>query len=118
MNPERKALPVTTGLDDTDALRALEHRTVELHRLLRDGQGDADKTDELREQMVDIWATLRPESRALLDNLSGDLYMLAGEEAFEKGEKPGQSLAHIKEAWKRCVRSHGRSPGAGQRHPS
>jgi len=99
VNPEMKALPVTAGLDNADALRALEHMTVELHRLIRDGQGDADKTDELREQMVDIWDTLRPESRALLDNLSGDLYMLAGEEAFEEGGQRGQSLAHIKEAW-------------------
>jgi hypothetical protein len=51
--------------------------------------------------MVDIWETLSPERRALLDNLSGDLFMLVGDEVLEVGEDPDRSKAAFDDAWNR-----------------
>lgn len=88
--------------DKTEASRALERLTLALHVLIRAGRGDDDEADQVREQMVDIWETLSPEHRALLDNLSGDLFMLAGDEVLETGEALSSSFAQaMKDAWQR-----------------
>jgi tetratricopeptide (TPR) repeat protein len=84
-----------------DASHALERLTLELHVLIRAGRGNDDEADQVREQMVDIWQTLTPERRNLLDDLSGDLFMLAGNEEFETGEGTIPSKASFANAWKR-----------------
>jgi tetratricopeptide (TPR) repeat protein len=90
-----------TARDDTEASLALERLTLALHVLIRAGRGDDDEADRVREQMVDIWETLSPERRALLDNLSGDLFMLAGDEVLDVGEDPVRSKAAFQDAWNR-----------------
>lgn len=77
-----------------------ESATIHVHRLIREGQGDSDEADMLREQMVDTWRTLTPEQQSLLSGLSGDLYMLQKEEAFEpSSSSPQELLAHLRDAW-------------------
>lgn len=88
--------------DAQAALRALERATIRLHRLIRDGMGDSGEADAVREEMLDSWTLLRPEQRALLDGLSGDLYMLQGEEGPEAGEELGGDVRMLlKLAWDR-----------------
>src|SRR6187399_3211490 len=87
--------------DQEDAGHALERLTLRLHVLIRAGRGSEEEADRVREQMVDIWQTLSPEHRALLDNLSGDLFMLAGDEELDAGEGASPSKAAFADAWNR-----------------
>jgi tetratricopeptide (TPR) repeat protein len=83
------------------ACHTLERLTLELHVLIRAGRGSDEEADRVREQMVDIWQTLSAEHRALLDNLSGDLFMLAGDEELEAGEDPAPLKSIFADAWNR-----------------
>lgn len=90
-----------TTRDEMGVSRELERLTLALHAIIRAGRGNDDEADQVREQMVDIWETLSPERRTLLDNLSGDLFMLAGDEVLETGETPSRSFAQTMDAWQR-----------------
>ncbi|EYF01210.1 Hypothetical protein CAP_8551 [Chondromyces apiculatus DSM 436] len=92
---------VDTARGEANASRALEQLTLDLHVLIRADRGNDDEADLVRERMVDIWETLSPERRALLDNLSGDLFMLAGDEVLDVGEDLVQPKAAFKDAWDR-----------------
>ncbi|AKT39348.1 tetratricopeptide repeat protein [Chondromyces crocatus] len=88
------------GPDDLKARLTYERMIIELHDLIRAGRSDEDETDELRERMVEIKEALRPESRAFLENLSGDLYMLQGEEVLEEeGARISDLPTQLKSVW-------------------
>ncbi len=94
MKPDlARTTPAAHSLADIkDPAHALESMTLEVHRLIAQEKGDTPEADTLREKMYDVWLSLSPGHQALLDNLSGDLYMLQGEESLEQSEDAKQTL--------------------------
>lgn len=82
-----------------DDLREAEQLTVKLHGLIRSGNGDDDSADQLRERLLPPWTRLSKEHRKIVDDLSGDLYMLAGREHLDDGTV--DDVLAIRDAWLR-----------------
>ena len=61
---------------ESPAYDDLERGTLELHQMIRQGQGDTIEADGLREWMCGPWDRVTDAQREFADNLSGDLYML------------------------------------------
>lgn len=80
-----------------DDVRKVEQLTIRVHDLIRTGQGDSDTADEIREQLLEPWNRLPTAIRKLLDDLSGDLYMLVGREHLGQGS--ATDVLAIREAW-------------------
>ncbi len=55
-------------------------QTLELHRLIREGLGDTDEADALRDAMHETWDQLSPDDLPIVHGLSADLYSLTGDE--------------------------------------
>lgn len=51
----------------------------QLHALIRAGEGDTDRADEIRDAMDALWVTLTPESMDLARGLSADLNTVGGD---------------------------------------
>jgi tetratricopeptide (TPR) repeat protein len=79
------------------AHRQAERLTVHLHEHIRKGEGEETATDELRESLVEELARLPVEAQRLLNNLAGDLYMLANDEKLAPAT--GQSTEALRDAW-------------------
>src|SRR5262245_18001598 len=69
----------------TDNPNYLEYERLlkELHHLIRDGQGDSDEADKIRDSMDWPERKLTREEHDRLKGLSADLYMLQDDEVFE-----------------------------------
>jgi len=78
-----------------------ERLLLKLHELIRAGQGDGPEADAVRDSLDAPWEQLLPEEAARLDGLSGDLYMLMGEETFvEVSDEQRQQLpARLRDAF-------------------
>ncbi len=68
-----------------DDLYEVERLTLELHELIRSGHGEDTSADQIREQLDVPCERLPGEWRGVVNNLSGDLYMLMGEEYLDEG---------------------------------
>lgn len=90
-----------TTRSDMAASHELERLTLRLHELIRAGREDEAEVDQIREGMVDISGTLSPERRELLDNLSGDLFMLLRDEELVSGDDPVGIKSAFESAWNR-----------------
>jgi tetratricopeptide (TPR) repeat protein len=77
----------------------------QLHRLIATGNGNSEEADAVRDEMDRPERELSSEELTRLNGLSADLYMLQGDEVFERpGEDPWtpqQLAAHLKSAWTR-----------------
>jgi tetratricopeptide (TPR) repeat protein len=83
-------------------LREMEHLLVGLHELIAARQTDSEAADQLRGRMDEIGASLGASEVRLLGELSGDLYMLAGEEVEAeamRGKAPAEVRAEIASAF-------------------
>ena len=67
---------ITADTLRTPAYDDFEIGTLELHAMIRDGQGDGRAADELRHWLEGPWMSMTPEQREFGNGLSGDLYML------------------------------------------
>jgi hypothetical protein len=76
--------------DTDDISHKLESLTLQLHVLIRTDLGNTEEADNIREQMAELWRDLLPEKRLILDNISGDLFMLIDDEILESGEEVSQ----------------------------
>lgn len=76
---------------------AAEQLTLRLHELIRNGQDDDVETDSVREQLVETLARVPSEDRSLLNDLSGDLFMLNGEEILVN--PAGHEALELRAAW-------------------
>jgi tetratricopeptide (TPR) repeat protein len=61
-------------------IHAYEHFLIKLHNEIREGRGDDNAAEEYRDQLDIYWSKLTEDEIDLLDNLSGDLYMLSDRE--------------------------------------
>ena len=77
---------------------------LKLQALMAQGLGESSEADALREEMLPTWRRLSSEELARVDGLSGDLYMLTGEEVFEPVdpvERTRERLEpRLREAWR------------------
>lgn len=82
-----------------------ETRLKELHRLIAEGKGDDEEADAVRDAMEPLYRRLTDAERERLANLSGDLYMLTGEEVYEPATAEERSSSDaqmaLEEAWER-----------------
>src|SRR5262245_55067568 len=62
------------------ALREMERRLIRLHELIAADQSDSDAADAIRDQMDQLARFTTPLDLLTIRELSGDLYMLTGEE--------------------------------------
>ncbi len=84
----------------------IERLTINLHALIRQGQGDGAEAEAIREHIVDTWPLLAVEDQVLFNGLSGDLYMLAGDERLSPPEEATMStLNYAREHhdWRRVL---------------
>jgi len=84
-------------MSQSNARAQAEQLTLRVHELLSNGYGDGAEADAVREEILDLWDSLEPEDRDLLDELSGDMYMLTGEETVEPG--CAGDLVRLRHAW-------------------
>jgi hypothetical protein len=61
------------------ARRRHEALLVELHREMKEGRGEGDRANEIGDEMNGLWEKLDDEERDLFDELSENLYLIAGE---------------------------------------
>jgi len=62
------------------ALHEMERLLVRLHELIAADQTDSDETDTVRDRMDELSVSLEGSQVQMVNDLSGDLYMLTGEE--------------------------------------
>lgn len=77
--------------------RKVERLTIKLHELIRKGLAESADAEDVRESILDIWESVERDDRAVLNGLSGDLYLISGEEDRAPGTL--HDLQAIKEAW-------------------
>jgi len=79
-----------------------ERLTRDLHLLNAQGKGESEEAEAIAEASEEPWNSLSAEERARIHAVSGDLYMLTGEEIYEKTELSQEQLrAALTEAWQR-----------------
>lgn len=61
-------------------LREMERLLVQLHELIATDRTDSDRAEEIRDKMDQLSASLTASEIRIVGELSGDLYMLTGEE--------------------------------------
>ncbi len=66
----------TTQFQSNPAYTKLVELLHELHKLMRNGKGDSDEADQVRDQMDAPWYKLDSAERARFDGMSADLYTL------------------------------------------
>lgn len=82
------------------AAREYEHLLIQLERLLAAGRGESEEHEELCDRMSEPWYRLDPPTQELLRGLSGDLYMLQGQEVLEHAdEAPDILKQRLQAAW-------------------
>ena len=63
----------------TDDLVELARRLRQLHVFIREGEGDSDEADELRDEMDDFYHRLSPEEIERINELAIELNQTDGE---------------------------------------
>jgi hypothetical protein len=69
------------------AILEYSRRLKKLHEFIREGEGDSDEADALRDEMDDSYFQLTPEEIEGLESLSADLHVL-GEDRPLSGDRP------------------------------
>lgn len=85
------------------ALREVERLLVRLHELIASDQTDSEAADEIRDRMDELSGSLSASELRRISELSGDLYMLTGEEIEAeamRGKAPAQVHAEIASAFR------------------
>ena len=92
----------TVGFQPREACRECARLLLRVHELIRQGEGDGEEADQVREALDGPSRDLTPVENELLWLLSGDLYMLAGEEIYTPAPD-GMSDEAISLELKRCL---------------
>jgi hypothetical protein len=74
--------PESVRFSQNPVYREAEQWMLALHAHIRAGEGETSEADAIRDRLDVPWGQLSPEEVERLDGLSGDLYMLMGEETF------------------------------------
>lgn len=82
----------------SEAAKKMESFLVLLHTEIREGRGDENRADEIRDEMDHPWRELTTEERALHNHMSGDLYFIGKDEIpyqLEEGMTPEENRNYI-----------------------
>jgi hypothetical protein len=74
-----------------EARDVCEDLLIQLHLEMKAGRGEGDQADYLREEMEVPERSLSDEERKFLNNLSGDLYIVEGEDRYIIGSYPEET---------------------------
>lgn len=55
---------------------------IEVHNLIANNKGDSQEADDIRDSMDYLWSNFTEDDHKWLDNLSGELYMLSGQDMY------------------------------------